>query len=145
MKYWLHTSQRLHRALNSSFIEDKCQPKTKRVEKRSHVGNSQHVVWNTASLGNCHQKKYMCTDEGHSEVAIQQHQDIPLPQVRKETRASLTTNGKAESLSISRASVMQELTELEKQIEIIKQELQLAMDRKSELEEYQRTNRTAEP
>ncbi|KAI1239693.1 hypothetical protein IHE44_0011117 [Lamprotornis superbus] len=34
MKYWLHTSQRLHRALNSSFIEEKRQPKKKRVEKR---------------------------------------------------------------------------------------------------------------
>ncbi|XP_074876685.1 glutamate receptor ionotropic, NMDA 3A isoform X1 [Buteo buteo] len=145
MKYWLHTSQRLHRALNSSFIEDKCQPKTKRVEKRSHVGNSQHAVWNTANLGNCHRKKYICTDEAQNEVTIRQHQDIPLPQVRRETPASLTTNGKAESLNAARTSVMQELTELEKQIEIIKQELQLAMDRKSELEEYQRTNRTAEP
>ncbi|KAJ7421862.1 Glutamate receptor ionotropic, NMDA 3A [Willisornis vidua] len=145
MKYWLHTSQRLHRALNSSFIEEKRQPKKKRVEKRSHVGNSQHAVWNTANVGNCHRKKYICTDQGQNEVTIHEHQDIPLPQVRRETPASLTTNGKAESLSITRTSVMQELTELEKQIEIIKQELQLAMDRKSELEEYQRTNRTAEP
>ncbi|KFO81576.1 Glutamate receptor ionotropic, NMDA 3A, partial [Cuculus canorus] len=145
MKYWLHTSQRLHRALNSSFTEDKHQPKKKRVERRSHVGNSQHAVWNTASLGNCHRKKYVCTDKEQNEVSIRQHQDIPLPQVRRETPASLTTNGKAESLNITRTSVMQELAELEKQIEIIKQELQLAMDRKSELEEYQRTNRTAEP
>ncbi|XP_010009623.1 PREDICTED: glutamate receptor ionotropic, NMDA 3A-like [Nestor notabilis] len=144
MKYWLHTSQRLHRALNSSFIEDKHQHKTKRVEKRSHVGNSQHAVWNMANLGNSHRKKYICTDEGQNEVMIRQHQDIPLPQVRRETLASLTTNGKTESLNIARMSVMEELTELEKQIEIIKQELQLAMDRKSELEEYQRTNRTAE-
>nr|XP_010300835.1 PREDICTED: glutamate receptor ionotropic, NMDA 3A-like [Balearica regulorum gibbericeps] len=142
MKYWLHTSQRLHRALNSSFIEDKCQPKKKRVEKRSHIGNSQHAVWNTANLGNCNRKKYVCTQEEQNEVMLQ---DIPLPQLRRETPASLTTNGKAESLNIARTSVMQELTELEKQIEIIKQELQLAMDRKSELEEYQRTNRTAEP
>ncbi|XP_075596798.1 glutamate receptor ionotropic, NMDA 3A isoform X2 [Balearica regulorum gibbericeps] len=142
MKYWLHTSQRLHRALNSSFIEDKCQPKKKRVEKRSHIGNSQHAVWNTANLGNCNRKKYVCTQEEQNEVMLQ---DIPLPQLRTETPASLTTNGKAESLNIARTSVMQELTELEKQIEIIKQELQLAMDRKSELEEYQRTNRTAEP
>ncbi|XP_009076446.1 PREDICTED: glutamate receptor ionotropic, NMDA 3A-like [Acanthisitta chloris] len=145
MKYWLHTSQRLHRALNSSFIEEKRQANKKRAEKRCHVGNSQHAVWNTASLGNCHRKKYICTDEGQNEVTIRQHQDIPLPQVRRETPASLTTNGKAESLNTARTSVMQELTELEKQIEIIKQELQLAMDRKSELEEYQRTNRTAEP
>ncbi|KAF4803519.1 hypothetical protein TURU_015707 [Turdus rufiventris] len=144
MKYWLHTSQRLHRALNSSFIEEKRQPKKKRVEKRAHVGNSQHAVWNTANLGNCHQKKYICTDEGQNEVTVHHHQDIPLPQGRRETPPSLTTNGKAESLNTARTSVLQELTELEKQIEIIKQELQLAMDRKSELEEYARTNRTAE-
>lgn len=112
---------------------------------RSHVGNSQHAVWNTANTGNCHWKKYVCTNEGQNEVAIRQHQDIPLPQVRRETPASLTTNGKADTLSMARTSVTQELTELEKQIQIIKQELQLAMDRKSELEEYQRTNRTAEP
>ncbi|XP_053788441.1 glutamate receptor ionotropic, NMDA 3A isoform X1 [Vidua chalybeata] len=144
MKYWLHTSQRLHRALNSSFIEEKHQPKKKRVEKRVHGGNSQHAVWNTANLGNC-RKKYICTDEGQNEVTIHQHQDIPLPQGKRETPPSLTTNGKAESLNTARTSVLQELTELEKQIEIIKQELQLAMDRKSELEEYARTNRTAEP
>lgn len=112
---------------------------------RAHVGNSQHAVWNTANLGNCHRKKYICTDEGQNKVTIHQHQDMPLPQGRRETPPSLTTNGKAESLNTARTSVLQELTELEKQIEIIKQELQLAMDRKSELEEYARTNRTAEP
>ncbi|XP_038259828.1 glutamate receptor ionotropic, NMDA 3A isoform X1 [Dermochelys coriacea] len=145
LKYWLHTSQRLHRALNSSFTEDKHQPKTKRVEKRSNMGNSQHAVWNTANAGNCHRRKYICSEEGQKEVALRQHQDIPLPQLRGETPAPLTTNGKADPLHIARTSVIQELTELEKQIQAIKQELQLAMKRKSELEEYQRTNRTVEP
>uniref|UniRef100_A0A8C5U2U5 Glutamate receptor n=1 Tax=Malurus cyaneus samueli TaxID=2593467 RepID=A0A8C5U2U5_9PASS len=37
MRYWLHTSQRLHRALNSSFIEEKRPPKKKRVEKRYEI------------------------------------------------------------------------------------------------------------
>ncbi|XP_053888293.1 glutamate receptor ionotropic, NMDA 3A isoform X2 [Malaclemys terrapin pileata] len=145
LKYWLHTSQRLHRALNSSFTEDKHQPKTKRVEKRSNTGNSQHAVWNTANPGNCHRRKYICGEEGQNEVTLRQHQDIPLPQLRGETPAPLTTNGKADPLNIAKTSVIQELTELEKQIQAIKQELQLAMKRKTELEEYQRTNRTAEP
>ena len=39
---------------------------------------------------------------------------------------------------------MQELSELEKQIQVIQQELQLAVSRKTELEEYQRTKRTRE-
>lgn len=112
---------------------------------RAHVGNSQHAVWNTANLGNCHRKKYICTDEGQNEVTIHQHQDISLPQQRRETPPRLTTNGKSESISTARTSVLQELTELEKQIEIIKQELQFAIVRKSELEEYARTSRTAEP
>ncbi|XP_062985238.1 glutamate receptor ionotropic, NMDA 3A [Elgaria multicarinata webbii] len=147
LKYWLHTSQRLHRALNSSFIEDKHQPKAKRVEKRSNSGNSQHLVWNTASPGNCHRRKYICSEEEQNEVALkqQEQQDIPLPPLKRESPVSLTTNGKADSLNIARTSVMQELSELEKQIQVIKQELQLAMSRKLELEEFQRTNRTAEP
>uniref|UniRef100_A0A8C4XY19 Glutamate receptor ionotropic, NMDA 3A n=1 Tax=Gopherus evgoodei TaxID=1825980 RepID=A0A8C4XY19_9SAUR len=145
LKYWLHTSQRLHRALNSSFTEDKHQPKTKRVDKRSNPGNSQHAVWNTANPGNCHWRKYICSKEGQNEVTLRQHQDIPLPQLRGETPAPLTTNGKADPLNSAGTSVIQELAELEKQIQVIKQELQLAMKRKTELEEYQRTNRTAEP
>ncbi|XP_003216676.2 glutamate receptor ionotropic, NMDA 3A [Anolis carolinensis] len=149
MKYWLHTSQRLHRALNSSFIEDKHQPKAKRVEKRSHTGNSEHAVWNTASPGNCHRRKYICTEERQNEVVLkqqqeQQEQEIPLPPVKRDSPASLATNGKADSVNIARTSVIQELSELEKQIQVIKQELQLAMSRKLELEEFQRTNRTAE-
>lgn len=75
----------------------------------------------------------------------QQPQDIPLPPLKRDAPAVLTTNGKAESLNIARTSVIQELSELEKQIQVIKKELQLAMSRKLELEEFQRTNRTAEP
>uniref|UniRef100_A0A8C8RZ92 Glutamate receptor n=1 Tax=Pelusios castaneus TaxID=367368 RepID=A0A8C8RZ92_9SAUR len=145
LKYWLHTSQRLHRALNSSFAEDKHQPKTKRVEKRSNMGNSQHAVWNTANPDNCPRRKYICSEERPNEVTCRPRRDIPLPQLQGETPAPLTTNGKADPLNIARTSVIQELTELEKQIQVIKQELQLAMKRKTELEEYQRTNRTAEP
>ncbi|KAH0628397.1 hypothetical protein JD844_009500 [Phrynosoma platyrhinos] len=148
MKYWLHTSQRLHRALNSSFIEDKHQPKAKRVEKRSNTANSEHSVWNTASPGNCHRKKYICSEERQNEVVLkqqqQQEQEIPLPPLKKDSPALLTTNGKADAVNIARTSVIQELSELEKQIQVIKQELQLAMNRKLELEEFQRTNRTAE-
>ncbi|XP_038625910.1 glutamate receptor ionotropic, NMDA 3A isoform X1 [Tachyglossus aculeatus] len=144
LKYWLHTSQRLHRALNTSFVEEKQQVMTKRMEKRSHAGSSQLAVWNTSNLSNCTRRTYMYSDEGQSHLSVQPHQNIPLPPLRREIPASLATNGKADSLNLTRTSVIQELTELEKQIQVIRQELQLAMNRKTELEEYQRTNRTVE-
>ncbi|XP_069820417.1 glutamate receptor ionotropic, NMDA 3A [Dendropsophus ebraccatus] len=143
LKYWLHTSQRLHRALNTSFNEEKFQQKLKRLEKRCNAGNSQPRVWNTANQSSCNRRKYILK-EAHNELSFRHQQDLPLPQLRRETPKLLTTNGKAESLNISRNSVVQELTDLEKQIQVIKQELQIAMNRKNELEEFQRKSRTAE-
>ncbi|KAM5257733.1 glutamate receptor ionotropic, NMDA 3A isoform 1-T1 [Hipposideros larvatus] len=146
LQYWLHTSQRLHRALNTSFVEEK-QPrfKTKRVEKRSNLGPRQLSVWNTSHLSHDNRRKYTLSDEGaQNQLGLGTHQDIPLPPRRRELPASLTTNGKADSLHTARNAVMQELSELEKQIQVIRQELQLAVSRKTELEEYQRTHRTCE-
>ncbi|KAM5300388.1 glutamate receptor ionotropic, NMDA 3A [Ctenodactylus gundi] len=146
LQYWLHTSQRFHRALNTSYVEEKQQRfKTKRVEKRSNLGPHQLMVWNTSNLSHDNQRKYIFSDEREqNQLGIQTHHDIPLPPRRRELPASLTTNGKADSLNLARHSVMQELSELEKQIQVIRQELQLAVSRKTELEEYQRTNRTCE-
>lgn len=105
----------------------------------------QLMVWNTSSLSHDNQRKHIFSDEGEpNQLAIQTHQDIPLPSRRRELPATVTTNGKADSLNLARTSVMQELSELEKQIQVIRQELQLAVSRKTELEEYQRTNRTRE-
>ncbi|XP_032333989.1 glutamate receptor ionotropic, NMDA 3A isoform X3 [Camelus ferus] len=147
LQYWLHTSQRLHRALNTSFAEEKQQRfKTKHVEKRSNMGPRQLSVWNTSNLSHDNRRKYIFTDDGRqNQLGLWTHQDIPLPPRRRELPASLTTNGRADSLSGARNSVMQELSELEKQIQVIRQELQLAVSRKTELEEYQRTNWTCEP
>ncbi|XP_004638117.1 glutamate receptor ionotropic, NMDA 3A [Octodon degus] len=146
LQYWLHTSQRFHRALNTSYVEEKQQRfKTKHVEKRTNIGPRQLMVWNTSNLSHDNQRKYIFSDEGESnQLGIQAHQDIPLPPRRRELPATVTTNGKADSLNLARNSVMQELSELEKQIQVIRQELQLAVSRKTELEEYQRTNRTCE-
>lgn len=108
------------------------------------MGPRQLMVWNTSSLGHDNQRKHIFSDEGEpNQLGIQTHQDIPLP-ARRELPATVTTNGKANSLNLARNSVMQELSELEKQIQVIRQELQLAVSRKTELEEYQRTNRTCE-
>nr|XP_033774585.1 glutamate receptor ionotropic, NMDA 3A [Geotrypetes seraphini] len=144
LKYWLHTSQRLHRALNTSFNEEKFQQKMKRLERRCNVGNRQQTVWNTANQSNCNRKKYIPNAEEQNEASCEKQQDMPLSQRRREIPALVTTNGKANSLDIAQTSVIQELTELEKQIQMIKQELKLAISRKNELEEYQRTHRPAE-
>lgn len=112
---------------------------------RSSVGPRQLTVWNTSNLSQDNQRKYIFSDEGgQNQLSSRPHQDIPLPPRRRELPASLTTNGKADSLNGARNSVMQELSELEKQIQVIRQELQLAVSRKTELEEYQRTNWTCE-
>lgn len=112
---------------------------------RSNMAPRQLMVWNTSSLSHDNQRKYIFGEEGRqNQLGIQTHQDIPLPLRRRELPASLTTNGKADSINVARNSVMQELSELEKQIQVIRQELQLAVSRKTELEEYQRTNRTCE-
>ncbi|XP_015415941.1 PREDICTED: glutamate receptor ionotropic, NMDA 3A [Myotis davidii] len=146
LQYWLHTSQRLHRALNTSFVEEK-QPrfKTKRLDKRSNEGPRQLSVWNTPHQSHDIPRKYIFSEEGgRIQPGLGAPQDIPLPPRRRELPASLTTNGKADSLQGARTSVMQELVELEKQIQVIRQELQLAVSRKAELEEYQRGRRTRE-
>lgn len=105
------------------------------------MGPCQLMVWNTSNLSHDNQRKHIFSDEGEqNQLSIQTHQDIPLPP-RRELPAS---NGKADSLNLARNSVMQELSELEKQIQVIRQELQLAVSRKAELEEYHRTNRTCE-
>lgn len=107
------------------------------------MGPRQLTVWNTSSLSQDNRRKYIFSDEGgQNQLSIRTDQEIPLPPRRRELPASLTTNGKADSLNGARNSVMQELSELEKQIQVIRQELQLAVSRKTELEEYQRTNRT---
>ncbi|XP_043916944.1 glutamate receptor ionotropic, NMDA 3A-like [Protopterus annectens] len=144
LKYWLHTSQRLHCALNASFIEDRYQNKTKHTEKRCKMGNNQQVLLNAASQANCTRRKYLLHNKPPHELKLKNYADIPLPQLRREPPATLESNGRTNSLNSVRSSVIQELTELEKQIQVIKQELQLAMKRKTELEEYQRTNKMSD-
>ncbi|XP_078533751.1 glutamate receptor ionotropic, NMDA 3A [Lissotriton helveticus] len=144
LKYWLHTSQRLHRALNTSFNEDNFQQKLKRLENRCNAANSTPSVWNIANQITSNRKTYIPCQEGQNKRSIRRQKDLPPLKLRREIPATLTTNGKADSVNIARESVTQELSELDKQIQAIKQELQVAIKRKNELEEYQRTNRTPE-
>uniref|UniRef100_A0A452S4X1 Glutamate receptor n=1 Tax=Ursus americanus TaxID=9643 RepID=A0A452S4X1_URSAM len=141
LQYWLHTSQV---SATPGVTTTPCR-RWMSLFPRSSVGPRQLTVWNTSNLSQDNQRKYIFTDEGgQNQLSVRPHQDIPLPPRRRELPASLTTNGKADSLHGARNSVMQELSELEKQIQVIRQELQLAVSRKTELEEYQRTHRTCE-
>ncbi|KAI5100039.1 glutamate receptor ionotropic, NMDA 3A [Silurus meridionalis] len=159
-QYWLHTSQRLHRALNPTFNEDKLSTVAK-PEKRCNIGNNQQNLWNVC-------ENSVCT--GHSNQEEQQnnleclqckelpshsppppssspaHPPPPGPPVPPQLKRQLPlqSNGKTDSLGLAHSPIVQELTDLETHIQIIKQQLQLAMKKKRELEQYQRTNMAPE-
>nr|XP_061800364.1 glutamate receptor ionotropic, NMDA 3A-like [Nerophis lumbriciformis] len=180
-KYWLHTSQRLHRALNSVFADDKLQTITK-PEKRCNEGNNKSASWNSAepSLYNRHR---VPANEAHNDLEHPPSQDLPLPPpasafplhhslplMDKHLPIVTTSNGRSNLLSrlcaqgqgsaalgmtpgpclgvgdsgsglgMGRSPLVQELSELENQISMIKQQLQSAMRRKRELEKYQLEN-----
>uniref|UniRef100_A0A8C2XCQ6 Glutamate receptor n=1 Tax=Cyclopterus lumpus TaxID=8103 RepID=A0A8C2XCQ6_CYCLU len=101
-KYWLHTSQRLHRALNSVFTDDKL-PTVTKPEKRCNEGNNQSASWNPAESSHCNRRR----------VLLQEMQN-----------------------DLERRGLGQELSELEGKILVIKQQLQTAMRRKRELEQW---------
>ncbi|KAL0181952.1 hypothetical protein M9458_021327, partial [Cirrhinus mrigala] len=55
-----------------------------------------------------------------------------------------TSNGRTDLLGLSQNPIVQELTDLETQIQLIKKQLQLAMKKKKELEQYQKTKTSTE-
>ncbi|KAJ8402060.1 hypothetical protein AAFF_G00372950 [Aldrovandia affinis] len=130
---------RLHRALNSSFSEDKLQTVDK-TEKRCNVGKNLQVPWNTSDNSN---RRKLPIPEGHqNDLEFTQCKDLPPPQVKRVDPLQATSNGKTDLLGLVQNPIVQELTDLERQIKIIKQELQLAMKKKKELEQYQQANKT---
>ncbi|XP_035246062.1 glutamate receptor ionotropic, NMDA 3A isoform X1 [Anguilla anguilla] len=143
-KYWLHTSQRLHRALNSSFSEDKPQTVDK-TEKRCNVGKNLQMPWNTSDNSNCNRQKLPIPEAQQNDLEFTQCKDLPPPPVKRLLPLQATSNGKTDLLSLAQNPVLQELTDLEKQIKIIKQELQQAINKKKELELYQQQNATKAP
>lgn len=142
---FLNVSPALWHPPRTQLADGKWRGRSASLFPRSDVGPRQLSVWNTAHQ--CHDipRKYIFSEEGgQNPPGLGTPQDIPLPPRRRELPASLTTNGKADPRQGARTSVMQELVELEKQIQVIRQELQLAVSRKAELEEYQRARRTPE-
>uniref|UniRef100_A0A3B4AIU3 Glutamate receptor n=1 Tax=Periophthalmus magnuspinnatus TaxID=409849 RepID=A0A3B4AIU3_9GOBI len=126
-KYWLHTSQRLHRALNSVFTDDKL-PTVTKPEKRCNEGNNQSACWNATDSSHCNRRRVI--PEVQNDLERPSSQDIP-----KHLPIVTTSNGRSDL--VGRNPLVQELSELESQIHMIKQQLQSAMRRKRELEQYQ--------
>uniref|UniRef100_A0AAR2JT34 Glutamate receptor n=1 Tax=Pygocentrus nattereri TaxID=42514 RepID=A0AAR2JT34_PYGNA len=143
-KYWLHTSQRLHRALNPTFNEDKLATVAK-PEKRCNIGNNQQPLWNISENSIC-TRQHSSNQEGQqNDLECLQCKELPPPQVKRQLPLQATSNGKTDLLGLARNPIVQELTDLESQIQIIKQQLQLAMKKKKELEQYQQTKMASEP
>ncbi|XP_075312636.1 glutamate receptor ionotropic, NMDA 3A [Odontesthes bonariensis] len=187
-KYWQHTSQRLHRALNSVFTDDKLATVAK-PEKRCNEGNNQPDTWNPAESSHCNRRRFLPQDM-QNYLDLPSSQDLPpppppsplphphtLPLLEKRLPMVTTSNGRSDllgrglaqgqggsgqgiiqcralgvgdcsqGLGVGPNSLVQELSDLEGQILVIKQQLQSAMRRKRELEQYQsenpQTNQTA--
>ncbi|XP_041826559.1 glutamate receptor ionotropic, NMDA 3A [Melanotaenia boesemani] len=181
-KYWLHTSQRLHRALNSVFTDDKLATVAK-PEKRCNEGNNQSASWNLAESSLCNRRRFLPQDV-QNDLERPSSQDLPpppppsplrhphtLPLLEKHLPKVTTSNGRSDllgrslsqggsgqgiiqcrgigvgdcsqGLGVGRNPLVQELSELESQILVIKQQLQSAMRRKRELEQYQSENQQA--
>ncbi|XP_032425275.1 glutamate receptor ionotropic, NMDA 3A [Xiphophorus hellerii] len=108
-KYWLHTSQRLHRALNSVFIDDKL-PTVTKPEKRCNEGNNQSASWNPPESSHCNRRRFLPQDI-QNDLEHPSPQDLPpppppsphphphtLPLLEKHMPIVTTSNGRSDLL-----------------------------------------------
>ncbi|XP_059395034.1 glutamate receptor ionotropic, NMDA 3A-like [Carassius carassius] len=142
-KYWLHTSQRLHRALNPTFKEDKLQTVAK-PEKSCNVGNNQQMPLNSLGTSNCNRRKLSSQEGQQNDLECSHCKELLSPQDKRQLPLQTTLNGRTDLLGLSQNPIVQELTDLETQIQLIKKQLQLAMKKKKELEQYQKTKTSTE-
>ncbi|XP_016092167.1 glutamate receptor ionotropic, NMDA 3A-like [Sinocyclocheilus grahami] len=140
-KYWLHTSQRLHRALNPTFKEDKLQTVAK-PEKSCNVGNNQQMPWNSLGTSNCNRRKLSNQEGQQNDLECSHCKELLSPKDKRQLPLQATLNGRTDLLGLN--PTVQELADLETQIQLIKNQLQLAMKKKKELEQYQKTKTSTE-
>ncbi|XP_045072020.1 glutamate receptor ionotropic, NMDA 3A-like [Coregonus clupeaformis] len=133
-KYWLHTSQRLHRAMNSSFNEDKLQTVAKPQERCNMGNNQQQQQPCNSSESNCNRRKIPPQESQLNVKSL-----VP-PQATSNRRTDRVQVG----LQARTIPMLQELSELETHIPVIKQQLHIAMKKKRELEQYQQTYKMTE-
>ncbi|XP_065096654.1 glutamate receptor ionotropic, NMDA 3A [Paramisgurnus dabryanus] len=141
--YWLHTSQRLHRALNPAFKEDKLQTVAKQ-EKSCNVENNQQMPWNSLGTSNCCQRKLSNQEGQQNDLECSQCKELLLHHEKRSLPIQTTSNGRTDQHSLAQNPIVQELTDLETQIEVIKKQLQLAIKKKKELEQYQKNKTSTE-
>uniref|UniRef100_A0A667WQD6 Glutamate receptor n=1 Tax=Myripristis murdjan TaxID=586833 RepID=A0A667WQD6_9TELE len=137
-KYWLHTSQRLHRALNSVFTDDKL-PTVTKPEKRCNEGNNQSAAWNPSESSHCNRRRILPQEVQQNDLERPPSQDLPPPPPPTPLIAPAPCLGLGVGtgdcgpglgVGVGRNPLVQELSELEGQILVIKQQLQSAMRRK---------------
>uniref|UniRef100_A0A3Q3L4L7 Glutamate receptor n=1 Tax=Mastacembelus armatus TaxID=205130 RepID=A0A3Q3L4L7_9TELE len=126
-KYWLHTSQVL-----SSHTNTSCHSET---HLECNEGNNQSASWNPADSSHCNRRRVL-PQEMQNDLEWGSGQGIT--QCR-----GLGVADCGPGLGAGRNPLVQELSELESQILVIKQQLQSAMRRKRELEQYQSENQQA--
>ncbi|KAK1800584.1 hypothetical protein P4O66_005791 [Electrophorus voltai] len=135
-------TERLHRALNPAFNEEKLSTIVK-PEKTCNLGNNQQALWNASE--NCTQRHLSSQEGQQNDLDCFQCKEPPPPQAKRQLPLQAASNGKTDLLGLACSPVVQELSDLETQIQIIKQQLQLAIKKKKELEQYQQTKMAPEP
>uniref|UniRef100_M3XI73 Glutamate receptor n=1 Tax=Latimeria chalumnae TaxID=7897 RepID=M3XI73_LATCH len=135
-KYWLHTSQKIHRALNMTFEEHK---NSKLVtEKRCNIQRIEQIqrnpVWPNSQAGWNNQRRTPFKDNKRVQFNLETFKsDLVLTSSEKDPTVHSYENGKP-ALSPEKNSNETELKELEQRIQLIKEQLRAAITRKNELE-----------
>lgn len=125
--------------------------------ERCNIGNNQQNLWNVCENSVCPRCRLSNQEEQQNNLECLQCKELlpppppppppppvspPPPQLKRQL--PLQSNGKTDLLGLAHSPIVQELTDLETHIQIIKQQLQLAMKKKKELEQYQKTNMAPE-
>ncbi|KAA0703699.1 Glutamate receptor ionotropic, NMDA 3A [Triplophysa tibetana] len=136
-------TERLHRALNPTFKEDKVQTVAKQ-EKSCNVENNQQRPWNSLGTSNCNRRKLSNQEGQQNDLECSHCKELLPQQENRQLPSQTTSNGSTDLLGMGLNPIVQELTDLETQIQLIKKQLQLAIKKKKDLEQYQKTKTSME-
>lgn len=109
-----------------------------------NVGNNQQMPWNSLGTSNCNRRKLSNQEGQQNDLECSHCKELLSPQEKRQLPLQATSNGRTDLLGLAQNPIVQELTDLETQIQLIKKQLQLAMKKKKELEHYQKTETSTE-
>lgn len=109
-----------------------------------NVGNNQQMPWNSLGTSSCNRRKLSDQEGQQNDLECCHCKELLSPQDKSQLPLQATSNGRTDLLGLSQNPIVQELTDLETQIQLIKKQLQLAMKKKKELEQYQKTKTSVE-